>query len=179
MRLVSPNGSSFGLTILGYQYPQTTDQYYDSNWLVIQVDVVHPRGAWSVKEHCLLTFEISRLAQWLEEVQADTNSSSVCGFTEPHLLLEIEKSDKGTRILRIYFELQLRPPWAYSRRAGQENLWVEFPCEDIDLQVAANDLRLELQQYPQRVFRNWPYSTNRSDSALVVVLPNNSIKLTC
>ena len=67
---------------------------------------------------------------------------------------EIEKSDKGTRALRIYFELQLRPQWAYSRSAGQENLWVDFPCKDIDLRVAANDLRLELQQYPQRVFRD-------------------------
>jgi hypothetical protein len=154
MHLVSLSGASFGLRILGYQFPRILDSYYDSNWLVIQVDVVHPQGAWCASDPCLLTFEVQKLAKWLEDVQANSNSRPFCSFIEPKLRLQIKESDKGTRVLRIYFELRLRPKWAYSRSADQEDLWVDFPCEDIDLRAAANDLRLDLQQYPQRVFRN-------------------------
>ena len=119
---------------------------------MIQVDVAHPLGTWRASDPSLLTFEVQELALWLEEVHANSNNEPSCYFIEWNLSLQIEESGKGAKILRIYFENELRPKWA-SRITFQENLFVDFPCEHIDFRVAAKELLLELQQYPQHVFR--------------------------
>lgn len=152
MNISSLSGSSFKLKILGYQYPYIADDYYDANWLLIQVDVTHPKGSWSANDPCLLTFEVERLAKWLEEVHDNINKKSYCSFTEPCLEFRVEANDKGERVLRIYFELEIRPLWTASNNLGMEDFWVDFPLAEIDLPAAARDLRSQLHKYPQRVF---------------------------
>ena len=153
MHLTDSSDSSFELKIAAYQYPNIHNDYYDSNWLMIQVDVKHPQGSWRASDPCLLTFEVEQLAQWLEEVKSNSNKISHCSFIEPCLEFRIVENNKGTNVLRVYFELKTRPPWAYARAAGQEDLWVEFALGEIDLFKAIQELRAQLQQYPQRVGR--------------------------
>ena len=152
MKLVSRDGQSFELQILGYEFPHFETAEYDSNWLVVAGEVGHSRGSWQFTHPCLLTYEAAGLATWMDAV-ADTGScSDTCGFIEPNLefraLLNLEQP-----VLRVYFNLEARPSWASNPGAGLEDLWVEFPIGEIDLRSAAQQLRAELKQYPQRATR--------------------------
>ena len=149
MKITGSDGSSLTLTILGYQFPVLEDAPYDSNFLKIQVDVVAPQGSWTAIDHCLLTYEVTQIAAWFDEIAAGNKVCAHLGFIEPMLDLHLIK-DAGKDQLRVYFEGFMRPSWAGSRSIGQMDLWVEFDLQEIDLRALAQELRFELQHYPQR-----------------------------
>ncbi len=151
MKLTNPTNASFALTLIGYQFPALATAPYDSNWLQVRVDVTTSQGLWSAIEPCLLTYEIEQLADWLDHVVVvDPNTNSMCSFTEPCLCFERVVDQEGQICLRIYFELEVRPPWAPARQASQEDIWIDFPLEVIDIPSATQSLRVQLQRYPQR-----------------------------
>lgn len=149
MKITGSDGSSLTLTILGYEFPELEDAPYDSNFLKIQVDVVTPQISWTAIDHCLLTYEVTEIATWFDEIAAGNTVCTPLGLIEPMLDFHIIKEPSKDR-LRIYFEGFMRPPRAGSRIIGQMDLWVEFDLEEIDLRTHAQELRLELQRYPQR-----------------------------
>jgi len=153
MKLTLADGTSFTLTIVGYQYPQLATAPYDSNWLTIRIDATNPQGTWSATDPCLLTYEVSRLADWLDAIATGKVAKATCGFIEPCLLFRLDGDASGHQELRIYLELEPRPPWSGSKLAGQEDLWLTFPLSAIDLAVAASMLRQQLERYPQRAER--------------------------
>jgi hypothetical protein len=144
-------GASLKLSVLGYQYPDAEREGYDANWLLIHIDAAGPHGTWTASDPALLTYEAERLADWLEQVQAGKEQVPALSFLEPVLLFRLVKDVDGGRALRIYFEEFLRPPWAASTGEGsRQDLWLEFPLEDVDLAAAAKDLREQLRRYPRR-----------------------------
>ena len=149
MRLVSRDGQLLNLEILGYQFPLLQTEPFDSNWLRVRGKVVHPRGFWTFEDPCLLTYEVAALADWLEKAGGDTPHRSDIGFTEPNLEFRLVY-DSSVPHLRIYFELESRPPWAASKVAGQEDLWVQFSLVELDLNDASQSLRKQLEAFPQR-----------------------------
>jgi hypothetical protein len=152
MRLVGPDRQSLELRICGYQFPACETDDYDSNWLIVEGTVAHPRGEWAFRDPCLLTYEASRLADWLESLSRSDPSSKEESFIEPNLSFRKVESPTGCR-LRVYFELESRPSWAASNSAGEEDLWVEFPINELDMRRAAIALQEQLQIYPQRAPR--------------------------
>lgn len=143
--------ATFHLTILGYQFPDAEGETYDANWLRIHIDVSGPAGDWSATDPALLTYEVAKLADWLEAQAAGTAKIPAISFLEPMLLFRIvEKSSVGEPALRVHFGGFVRPSWSAEGSAGQENLWLDFPLSQIDLAAAARELRVELKRYPQR-----------------------------
>lgn len=153
MKFTLADGTSFTLTIIGYQFPQLSTTPYDSNWLLIRIDATNIQGTWSATDPCLLTYDVSRLANWLDALATGTVTDATCDFLEPCLLFRLARDVSGQPELRIYFELELRPPWAHSELAGQEDLWLTFSLSAIDLPAAASMLRQQLEYYPQRAER--------------------------
>jgi hypothetical protein len=141
------------LSLAGYQFPDLASADYDSNWLRVTVEVAHPRGKWRASEPCLLTYEAARLATWLEAITPESPVGSEESFIEPCLAFSIVDVNGGGRALRVYFELECRPPWASSRAAGEQDLWVQFPLSELDPKAAARELREQLTRYPQRAAR--------------------------
>jgi hypothetical protein len=152
VRLAGSDGQAVALAVSGYQFPALREAEYDSNWLVIRVDVSHPRGAWQASDAALLTYEVARLADWLEAVESGCASEREIGFTEPNLELRVVDSG-GRRKLRVQFDLELRPSWAPVQAAGAGDLWVEFDVSELNLRAAAADLRGQLERYPPRAPR--------------------------
>jgi hypothetical protein len=152
MRLVGADGS-FELTILGYQFPQLATEEYDSNWLNIRVQVQHQRGRWSAQDACLLTYEAAALADWFEAIAVGREVEVERSFIEPNLLFQLRAERAGTRILRVYFELELRPKWAPYDGAPEEDLFLDLPAQPTQLTAAAESLRTQLARYPQRTER--------------------------
>jgi hypothetical protein len=152
MRLVGSEGS-LELTLVGYQYPQLATAPYDSNWLNVEVRVQHPRGSWTAQDPCLLTYDVAGLADWLEAVAVGRETDAEHGFMEPDLLFRAGTDSSGTRFVRVYFELELRPAWAPFDGAPMEDLFLDVPAEPAQLSAAARSLRDQLARYPQRAER--------------------------
>jgi hypothetical protein len=138
----------FDLRFAGYQFPGDATSEYDSNWLVVEGVVRHPRGDWRFRDPCLLTYEVARLADWLEAVGAGTEPESWCGFIEPNLSFEVAGKDLE-RVLRVSFAIEARPRWA----TADEEVAVEFPLATLDLGPAVATLRAQLREFPQRTER--------------------------
>ena len=143
MRLKSPDGQSFSLKIISYEFPHIEDDEYDANWLDIEIAVTHPRGDWTVRDPSLLTFEVKELADWLGSLARGEQVEPILFFIEPNLGFEI---DAGTS-LRVNFNAEARPPWAYD---SQEDVWVRFPLAEIDLNAASQALTEQLRHFPTR-----------------------------
>ncbi len=140
--------SRFELRIARYQFPDDATSDYDSNWLLIDGAIQHPLGRWRFRDPSLLTYEVARLADWLEKVAAGAEPAPSCEFIEPNMCFTVADQDAG-RMLRVSFALEALPPWA----EFGEDLFVEFPLVDLDLPSAVESLRGQLQQFPQRAER--------------------------
>jgi len=152
MRLVGPDGS-MELTLVGYQFPHLATAAWDSNWLNVRVRVQHPRGNWSAQDPCLLTYDVAELADWFEAVATGRDQDAELGFMEPNLVFKTGRDSHGSRFVRVYFDLELRPTWASSNGAEMEDLFLEFPADAAQLSAAAQSLREQLARYPQRTER--------------------------
>lgn len=93
---------------------------------------------------CLTTFELQRLADWLDQVAAGTAEQNFCGFTEPNLDFE-RVSDTS---IRIKLSLEALPPWA-NRDGDLGDVGFEVSIGS-QLNVAATSLRWFLGQFPVR-----------------------------
>ena len=150
MKLASSDGQTFEMRILGYQFPHLETELYDSNWLIIAGEVMHPKGSWQFIDPCLLTYEAERLASWIDSVVEGGPLPTTCGFIEPNLEFHAV-GGVHQPVFRVYFEAEARPKWAPRKRARDgDELWVEFPLGALDLRLIARQWREELRSYPQR-----------------------------
>ena len=149
MLFKTTHGQSFELRILGYEYPQCETEEYDSNWLRVEGKVADPRGGWEFRHPCLLTYEVSHLADWLESLARGAASPKELTFIEPNISFRWIEATGGASLC-VYFELEARPPWAPFDAVEDEHYWLVFPASDLDLYAAAVALRDELRLYPQR-----------------------------
>jgi hypothetical protein len=148
-------GSYFHLKLLGYKYPDAEGEPYDANWLQVRVDAVGPQGAWSVTDPCLLTYEATRLADWLMAVGTGATAAPAISFLEPGLLFRQVEREGGEKFLRIHFGSLVHPGWASEPPAAGVNpdLWLDFPLLEIDPAAAGTSLKKQLERYPRRYER--------------------------
>ncbi len=149
------SGSFFSLDLLGYEYPDAEGEPYDANWLQVRVDVAGPQGAWSITDPCLLTYEVARLADWLDLAGSGQAATPAISFLEPALLFRLIERERSEKVLRIHFGNLAHPNWAAEALPPGKNpdLWVDFPLAEIDLPSAAQSLRAQLKKFPRRYER--------------------------
>jgi len=135
------------MTVLGYQFPDILKDYWDSNWLEISVRVRSSLGSWQAVHPCLLAFEAHDLASWLASVAEDQAEEAVAEFMEPCLSFKLLESSRELVLLRISFELELRPPWV-DKFAGEVH--VDFRLSHEDVREAAKSVSGALGQFPVR-----------------------------
>jgi hypothetical protein len=123
------------------------------HWLIVRVSVKHPRGSWTAQDPCLLTSDVSGLADWFDSVAAGQEEDAEHGFMEPNLLFRSGSEADEHRFVRVYFELELRPSWAPFNGVPMDDLFLDFPAEPSQLAEAARSLREQLAHYPQRTER--------------------------
>lgn len=145
MRLATKTNVAVELCMVGYQFPDNNSAEYDSNWLVIKGRVQHPRGNWTFRDPCLLTYDAVRLADWLESVASNCEASPEVGFLEPNLSFKVVAAELG-RVLQVIFSAESRPPWA----SHGESVVIEFPLAELSLAEAIGEWRDQLRQFPQR-----------------------------
>ena len=140
--------TSFEINIVNYQFPKAREEY-DSNWLVMRIKVRDKEKSWQVTDACLLTWEIKWLCKWFKKIINNEEGKELI-FMEPNLrFIKSKKTDKNICI-RVYFELEARPKWAYSNIVGEEDLWIDLMPSKSELNSAINDLRAQLKKFPER-----------------------------
>jgi hypothetical protein len=143
--------SEFELRIAGYQFPEIESDEFDANWLVIEGRVAPAdERAWEFRDPSLLTWEVEGLCNWLEVLALGQDVREGEDFLEPNLRFEVAKRDRDTITIRIYFELESRPPWFFADTASMDDLWIDLRVDSDDLRSAAEDLRRDLAMFPQR-----------------------------
>ena len=147
MKLQASNGNAFEMRIIGYRFPDMTDCEYDSNWLIIEIDVIHPEGRWRARDPSMLTTEVATLSRWLRTYDHSSKKPRSCGFIEPNL--EFRFAD-DREALAVYFDLESRPDWIMDKDHFEGDVFIEFPRAELDLKTAADELDDELRKFPIR-----------------------------
>jgi hypothetical protein len=143
--------SEFELRVVGYQFPDIEGDEFDANWLVIEGRVAPAdERAWEFRDPALLTREVEGLCNWLEELALGQAVEEGEDFLEPNVRFEVAERDEDTITIRIYFELESRPPWFFADAAGMDDLWIDLRVDGADLRTAAEDLRRDLARFPLR-----------------------------
>jgi hypothetical protein len=143
--------SEFELEVAGYQVPGFAGDIFDANWLIVEGRVAPAdERAWEFRDPALLTWEIERLSNWLDALASGAAVEDGEDFLEPNLRFEVVDRREDTITLRVYFELESRPPWFFADAAGMDDLWVDLRVDNDDLRAAAEGLRRDLARFPAR-----------------------------
>jgi hypothetical protein len=145
---MSDSGNSFELLILRYEYPDITEDRWDSNWLVVSGKVTTPDSDWRFIEPCVTTFELADLADWLDALGSDGEEPAAFAFTEPNLA--VSYSAVPAPVLRICFAHESAPPWLEGAEARAAGLTLDFSLPGTLARDAADQLRQALVEYPIR-----------------------------
>jgi hypothetical protein len=140
----------FELTIVDYESPDVEGEQYDSNWLLVRVEARDGETTWDAEDPALLTWEVERLAHWLLRMARGRVEHPWCGFVEPNLEFRADLQDDGRVRVRVYFELELRPPGRRSSVVGRRDVYLDFPLTPDQLRAAARALADDLRRYPVR-----------------------------
>jgi hypothetical protein len=139
------------LEVVGYESPDVEDEQYDSNWLLVRVEARDGETIWSAEDPALLTWELERLAGWLARLARGRFQHPWCGFVEPNLEFRADALPEGDGArLRVYFELELRPPGRRSSVVGRRDVFLKFDLSPDALRAAAHELHAQLQRFPVR-----------------------------
>jgi hypothetical protein len=118
---------------------------------MIRIDVSHPKGNWISTDPSLLTSEVAHLAKWLYAIHNGEPVQPVEDFIEPNLEFQLVATEDGeNEALRVCFRLEMRPPWATAYGVDKEDIWVQFPLTEINLELASQQLMEQLQRFPHR-----------------------------
>ena len=143
--------SEFELRVVGYQFPDIVGDEWDANWLVVEVRVAPvDERPWRSIDPSLLTWEVERLSNWLEALASGRAVEEGEDFVEPNLGFEVVQRDEDIITIRVYFELESRPPWFFADAAVMDDLWIDLRVDNEDLRAAAEDLRRDLAKFPPR-----------------------------
>jgi hypothetical protein len=148
MNLIGKEGEELHLEVLGYQFPENTDDEWDSEWLIIAGDVSCARGGWKFRDPCLCTFELQALAAWLRDVRIGGPEREI-GFVEPNLRFEHIEGSAGDFLL-VAFSQECSPPWATEGERYGEGYALSFPFSLNDFVVASAALENMLLKWPVR-----------------------------
>jgi hypothetical protein len=151
MILRSRDLSEFELRVSGYQFPNIEGDEWDANWLIVEGRIAPvDERAWEFRDPALLTREVERLSNWLEALASGQPVEKREDFLEPNLRFEVVGRSGDVITIRVYFELESRPPWFFAREAGMNDLWVDLLVDSDDLRAAARALRGDLAKYRPR-----------------------------
>lgn len=132
----------------GYQFPGTTAEGLDADWLRVVGEVDDNDLRWTFDDPCLLADDAREVAAWLRR-SADVDDGEVLGFTEPNLSFSVRARSADTVTVGIGFDLECSPP-SSSRTVAGEPYLVEVSVSPDALRRAAAEWSAELAAFPAR-----------------------------
>lgn len=104
----------FQLSVVGYEFPEVTDDLQDANWLVIRIGIASVYGAWQwqVEDAGALTWELQKCVDWLSGLEeAPSGHQNQYEFSEPDVSFEVIRNDEDKVIgLSVHLTDDFQPP---------------------------------------------------------------------
>ena len=150
MHLKGHEGTELRLDIRGYQFPTNEGDGWDANWLVVEIEATCEEGRWERTDPRLTVAEAQDLVAWLQSIAEDSDPPHELEFTEPNLRFHWELVDSGNVQVRVYFELEVRPPWSPSDAVGPPDFWINITVSRDRLLAASHALGDQLRRFPAR-----------------------------
>jgi len=150
MKLETPDGQSFSLTVERYEFPDEelgptaenpADDFETGRFLVVSVGFRSSLGEWEACGPEMTTTELLRLADWLDSIRIGRAVHTGVYFTERNL--EFTCNATSERLL-IHAHGSFLPPWS----ASGESITLDFAVRDIELELAVESLRKQLARFP-------------------------------
>ena len=138
---LTENDKRLELDILGYEFPDAEDDYFDANWL--NVGIHYDDGSLSFRQvdSCLLSFELKELTETLDAILEGRETGTATDFMEPYLTLSVTRKGEG-------YDVQSR--FVYDTGSPWKEVCV---CQEMDSRELA-DLNTELKKmyarFPRR-----------------------------
>lgn len=144
------NNQIVELKITNYQFPKITNCEYDSNWLLIYLNVKSDCGNWQTVDPSLLVGDVIEIIEWFEKISQNKTPKYEClDFIEPNLAFELIKAGMDFKTVRIKFDLESRPKSADDKK----DYFVDCKMDNSQLQKVIEGLKKELKPYPIRAVR--------------------------
>jgi hypothetical protein len=168
--ILSADETKIALNIIGYQYPNLENEPWDSDWLIVELNLNLPVGKWTRFEPCLTTFEVAGFIGWLEEVHnkfevfekwRSGRIQSQISFTEPNLEFQVHSNHfRFQQDPNVYFRIclgtEFLPPFKdqlkpYLNPEDIDNVYLDFRITSAQILEIIESLRSQLEQFPVRV----------------------------
>lgn len=141
------NKQTVEFRITNYEFPKITNCYYDSNWLLISLKVKSDCGNWQTTDPSLFTRDVADIIDWFNKLSKNEKVEfETLDFMEPNLEFELIKNETDLKIVRMKFDLESRPQNAND----EKDYFVDCEMNNIELNRVADELRKELEPYPER-----------------------------
>lgn len=147
MIILGTNNQSVELKIGNYEFPNSYDNEYDANWLLIYLNVKSEMGNWQTIDPSLLTWEFQKIIDWFISLSENQAGEKLLEFIEPNISFELLNNTISPRKrIKIMFDLESKPK---SAKEGVD-YFVEFEADNTELKMIAQGLKNELAKYPLR-----------------------------
>ena len=133
-------GHSITIEFQGYEFPEENEDY-DANWVVVKIAARNENASWSRISACLFTWDILRLALWLDKVIVGDSEFEY--FIAMDTDLEIQYI--ATSAQKHAFAIVLRPGLSIS----------DDDCDIVFVSVGNSELA-ETKKYLGDVFSTFP-----------------------
>jgi hypothetical protein len=138
------------MKIIGYEFPDLkyADDNNDRNWLKIYLNVKANIGNWSNIDSALMTVEVEQLIRWFSELSDNKEpESNLNYFLEPNISFDLlNKFNDNIKLIRITFDQEFLP----KNSNDDDDYFVDFEADNVELKRLAEDLKTELEKYPYR-----------------------------
>src|SRR5688500_1987016 len=148
MKLTSIDGSTFELTIVGYEFPDnlpTDNNDYDANWLILIAEAFHPQR-WQTSGPFMTTWEAKKLRDWLVEVASGKTDEAKLRFTESEIRFTVLENLDDVTTLQITYK------YVDVQRRDVEQINSTFRITRENLEQAVKAWTLEIASFPIRKF---------------------------
>tara|TARA_R110000868_G_scaffold31045_1_gene114109 strand:+ start:45 stop:491 length:447 start_codon:yes stop_codon:yes gene_type:complete len=146
MKFNGINNQCVEFKITNYEFPKITDCEYDSNWLLIYLDVKSDCGNWKTSHPSLLTRDVKRIIEWFKELSENIRTENSLDFLEPNIAFELLEFRTDKKLIRILFDLESRPQNAND----EKEYFVDCEMDNNTLKKVATELKKEAEPFPER-----------------------------
>ena len=150
MELAGKNGDKFEVTVIRYQFPHSSTDEWDPNWLIVRTHATIADHEWTSDDPALLTWEVEELANWLESLGNNHEVNPLLDFVELNLSFQLLDCSTGTTRLQVFRQLESRPPWKSWAGPGESPEGPVLDCSSNELLAWSKNLREQLSKFPRR-----------------------------
>jgi hypothetical protein len=163
--LLNGRDASVSLVPVGYEFPSTTGDVYDDNWLIIRGEITTTEHSWTFDEPCLLVREAQSIVAWFDSAIDGTLAArevppeewddfgELLWFTEPLIAFSLARRIVPALRIRVHLSAEASPP---GQHRDMFEYFVEIETTQERLRQARAQWADELAAFPARTAPDAP-----------------------